>query len=304
METHQYKDAAALQQSADIRTLTKSVQESENLSFLPLEIIYETFHASRVNQSEVEMHNEEMRRVRAEKDESLRRMAGAVAHHFNNQLTVVMGSLELYLEDLPENAENCQKLHHAVKAAKKAAAMGTQLLNYLGHPPGSTASLNLSECCSQSLVRLQSEMPEEIDLVCSFSDAAPVIHGNKEQIDKVLAGLLTNGWESFSGSPGTLSLTITTVSPQDIPTSKCIPAGWQPKDVSYACLEVSDTGCGIADMDMQKIFDPFFTTKFTGRGMGLPVVLEFVKNHGGCITVDSKPGDGSVFRVYLPVAAK
>jgi len=230
MGTHQYKDAPALRQSAERRALKKAVQEPENLSFQPPEIIYETFHELQVNPSEVEMHNEEIRRARAEKDESLRRMAGAVAHHYNNQLTVVMGSLQLYLGDLPENAENCRNLHHAVKAAKKAAAMGRQLLNYLGHPPGSIAPLNLYECCSQSLVRLQDEMPEEIDLICNFSDAAPVIHGDKEQIDKVLAGLLTNGWESSSGSPGTITLTITTVSAQDIPTSKCIPVDWQAKD--------------------------------------------------------------------------
>ena len=304
METHQYKEAAALRQSAERRALKKAVQEQENLSFQPPEIIYETFQELQVNPSEVEMHNEEIRRLRAEKDESLRRMAGAVAHHFNNQLTVVMGSLELYLDDLPENAENRQKLHHAVRAAKKAAAMGRQLLNYLGHPPGSIAPLSLSECCSQSLARLQSEIAEEIFLNHNFPDSGPIIHADKEQIHQILRNLVTNGGESVSGSPGTITLTITTVSAQDIPTSKCIPMDWQPKDNSYACLEVSDTGCGIADMDIQKIFDPFFTTKLTGRGMGLPVVLEFVKNLGGCITVDSVPGDGSVFRVYLPVSAK
>jgi len=304
MERNQDKDGVALRKDAEIRVLEKALQYPENLSFQPPEIIYETFYELQANPSEVEMHNEEIRRVRAEKDESLRRMAGAVAHHYNNQLTVIMGSLELFLGDLPENAENCRNLHHAMKAAKKAAAMGRQLLNYLGHPPGSIASLNLSECCSQSLARLQSEMAEEIFFNHNFPDFGPIIHADKEQIHQILSNLVTNGGESVSGSPGTITLTITTVSPEDIPTSKCIPVDWQAKDNSYACLEVSDTGCGIADVDIQKIFDPFFTTKLTGRGMGLPVVLEFVKNLGGCITVDSVPGDGSVFRVYLPVSVK
>ena len=67
---------------------------------------------------------------------------------------------------------------------------------------------------------------------------------------------------------------------------------------------MADTGCGIADKDIEKLFDPFFTTKFTGRGLGLPVVLGIVRRAGGGITVESKPGQGSVFRVFLPVISR
>lgn len=303
VEINQYK-VVALRQSDEIHALKKTVREPELLYSLPIETICETVHERRVNQNGMEMQNEELKRARAEKDESLRRMAGAVAHHFNNQLTVVMCSLELFLNDLPENAKNTKNLRRSMEAAQKAAAMSRQMLRYLGQPPGRHEPLSLSECCSRSLARLQHEMPEKIVLNCHFPDSGPVIHADKDHIHHVLAGLVTNGGESFSGNPGTLTLTITTVSPKDMPVSKCLPLDWQPEAVSYACLEVTDTGCGIADRDMQKIFDPFFTTKFTGRGMGLPVALEFVKNHGGCISVASKPGQGSVFRVYLPVPAK
>ena len=77
-----------------------------------------------------------------------------------------------------------------------------------------------------------------------------------------------------------------------------------PQECVYACLEVTDTGCGIADKDIEKIFDPFFTTKFIGRGMGLSVVLGIVGAHGGGITVESKLGQGSVFRIFLPVTTE
>jgi two-component system cell cycle sensor histidine kinase/response regulator CckA len=86
------------------------------------------------------------------------------------------------------------------------------------------------------------------------------------------------------------------------PPGGVYPPDWQPKDVPYACLTVTDTGSGIAAEEMEHLFDPFFTTKFTGRGLGLPVVLGIVRAHRGVVTVVSAVGRGSAFRVYLPVA--
>jgi signal transduction histidine kinase len=81
-----------------------------------------------------------------------------------------------------------------------------------------------------------------------------------------------------------------------------VPINWQPLETPYACLEIKDTGCGMADHEIEQIFDPFYSTKFPGRGMGLAVVLGITRTLDGVITVESKPGAGSVFRVYLPVA--
>ena len=81
-----------------------------------------------------------------------------------------------------------------------------------------------------------------------------------------------------------------------------LPIDWQPRDTAYACLKVSDTGCGIPEKDFEKIFDPFFSTKFTGRGLGLPVVLGIIRAHHGAVTVESKLNQGSIFRVFFPVS--
>jgi CheY-like chemotaxis protein len=116
--------------------------------------------------------------------------------------------------------------------------------------------------------------------------------------------LLTNAQESTPDNQGAIGLSIQTVSPKDIPASNRFPLDWQPQDISYACLEVSDTGCGIPGENIEKIFDPFFSTKFTGRGMGLAVTMGIVKNHGGGVTVESKPGKGSIFRVFLPISTE
>jgi signal transduction histidine kinase len=120
----------------------------------------------------------------------------------------------------------------------------------------------------------------------------------------VLTNLVTNAWEACGTGPGTIHLTVKTVASTDIPTSHRFPVTWQTRSEACACLEVADTGCGIGDGDVEKLFDPFFSRKFTGRGMGLSVVLGIVRAHEGAIRVESEPGRGSVFRVYIALSAE
>jgi two-component system, cell cycle sensor histidine kinase and response regulator CckA len=99
-------------------------------------------------------------------------------------------------------------------------------------------------------------------------------------------------------------LGVRTVPVPEIPVANCFPIDWEKEDGTYACLEVTDPGCGLPEKDIDKIFDPFFTSKFAGRGLGLPVVLGIVRAHRGVVTVESEPGRGSTFRVFFPVAAE
>ncbi len=237
-----------------------------------------------------------------QKSESLGRMAGAVAHHFNNQLGVVMGNLELVLDDLPGEAVNRENLIAAMEAARKAADISLQMLSYLGQTAGQQTPIDLSAVCSQSLSFFQSATRKGTPVNADFPDAKIFVRADAVQIQQVLTNLLTNAQESVSDNQGAIGLGIRTVSQKDIPASNRFPLDWQPQDILYACLAVSDTGCGIPGKNIEKLFDPFFSTKFTGRGMGLAVTMGIVKNHGGCITVDSEPGSGSVFRVYLPLS--
>ncbi len=235
--------------------------------------------------------------------ESLGRMAGSIAHHFNNQLSAVMGNLEIALDDLPVDAGYRRNLFQAMMAAHKATSVSRQMLLYLGHTPGRFMPTDLSESCRKTLALFQTEIPKGMKLSVDFPDFGPVIHADPIQIQQVLTHLITNAWESISDTQGDIALGITVVSPESIP-SRCIPPDWQPQKIAHACLEVSDTGCGIPARDIDKLFDPFFTTKFMGRGLGLSVVMGIVKAHSGCITVDSEPVSGSVFRIYLPVSTK
>jgi CheY-like chemotaxis protein len=130
----------------------------------------------------------------------------------------------------------------------------------------------------------------------------PIIMANAGEMQKIITNLITNSWEAIGNKKGTISLSVKTVSPIDIPTKNRFPMDWESLDKTLACLEVTDTGCGIEDKDIEKLFDPFFSTKFTGRGMGLAVVLGLANSHKGVITVESKPGNGSTFRLFFPAS--
>ena len=150
----------------------------------------------------------------------------------------------------------------------------------------------------------QAIMPGNVVLETDLPSPGPVISVNANQIQQVLTNLVINGWEALGEGPGAIHLSVKTILPADIPASHRYPVDWQPQDHAYACMKVTDEGCGIAYKDIEKIFDPFFSTKFTGRGMGLAVVLGILRAHGGGVTVESDPGQGSTFRVFFPASAE
>ncbi len=244
----------------------------------------------------------EARDRQLQKTESLSRMAGAIAHHFNNQLGAVMGNLELALTELPSQNETLRhRLSSAMAATGRAANLSGLMLTYLGQTIQQRKLIDLVATCRHSLPLLLTAMPKSITFTCDFASPGPSIFADVNEIQQVLSNLLTNAWESMRGTSGTIRLTIRTVPASQIPSQLRFPLVFQPHGNSYACLEVTDTGCGIPASDLEKLFDPFFTTKFTGRGMGLPVVLGIVRSLKGVATVESKVGQGSTFRVFFPV---
>jgi PAS domain S-box-containing protein len=253
--------------------------------------------------TEEEKEKLEAQNRQLQKAESLGRMAGAIAHHFNNQLQAVMMSLELIKCNLPENAGVVESFSRATESVQKAAEVSTLMLTYLGQSQVKREPLDLSETCRLSLPLLRAGIPQRVALATHFLSPGPVLCANANQIQQVLTNLVTNAWEASGDEKCAIRLTITTVPATDIPGANRFPIDWQPKNSAYACLEVADSGCGIAAEEIGKIFDPFFSSKFAGRGLGLSVVLGIVRAHSGLLTVESKPGRGSVFRVFLPTVS-
>lgn len=235
------------------------------------------------------------------KADSLGRMAGAIAHIFNNQLNVIMGNLQLAMDDLPGDSATQEFLTEAMQATKRSSEISGRMLTYLGRSFGTRERLDLSEVCRKTLPMLRHAIPKSIVVETDLMTGGPVVNCNFSQIQQVVINLVTNAIEAIGEQTGKITLATKTAPSRNVAKSHSAPADWQPKTDTLACLEVTDTGCGMPAEDLDKLFDPFFTTKFIGRGLGLPVVFGIVKAFDGVISVESRQGPGSTFRVYLPL---
>lgn len=148
---------------------------------------------------------------------------------------------------------------------------------------------------------LQATTPKNIVLRSTLPSPGPGIQANPNQLQQVLTNLVTNAWDASDNAECVVSISVETAHVSGISELNRFPINAKTLNSVYACLAVSDTGCGIATKDIEKLFDPFYSTKFTGRGLGLSVVLGIVRAHQGAITVESEAGRGSTFRVYFPL---
>jgi len=240
-----------------------------------------------------------------EKAESLDRMAGAVAHHYNNQLSAVMGNLELAMMQKDENdpAGQAQVLEEAMKAARRAARMGDEMLSLLGNKPVRRSRLDLVETCRGPLGDLQRRMPDHISLHVNLPESGLQVVANAGQMLDLLENLVANAREAMDEKTGRIQVDMGMADTANIPREPLWPLTFSPDADRYVRVSVKDQGNGIETAQMEKIFDPFFSTRFIGRGLGLSLSLSIVKSHNGCILLETIPGNGSTFHVFLPEAS-
>lgn len=246
-----------------------------------------------------ELKRAEAQIYQLQKSESLGRMAGAIAHHFNNMLGVVLGNLELVMQTPPSEPAARDMLDKAMEASRQATTLSSQILAYLGQTAGRREALDLAEICRSTLSSVSSVLLE--NLRTNLPSQGPLVLADRSHIKQIFINLLLNAEEAIVYGRDSISVSITEIAAEAIPAQPRVPADWQPDASAYACLTVSDTGCGMTPYDLAQAFDPFFSTKFTGRGLGLPVVLGLVKAHKGVLTLESQPGRGTNCRVCLPV---
>ena len=235
--------------------------------------------------------------------ESLKTMAGAIAHRFNNAMMAVQGNLELLKISCSKDPDELQMVEDAAKAASGASQVGTMLLSYVGQ--------NLKRQHKFSLVEVAKDSVQEVTQLVHADISLNLIPPKNEltctmdysQVKKVLENVITNAVESLEGGMGIVEISFGTqfyrVSDFPIPFQSENVA-----DGTYVYCQVKDSGHGISAENLSRIFDPFYTTRFVGRGLGLALTVGIMQSHDGAITVESKPGEETVFRILFPALSE
>jgi signal transduction histidine kinase len=237
----------------------------------------------------------------AQKLESLGVLAGGIAHDFNNLLTVILGNSTLARLESGESPANQARLDAIVTSAHRAAELCHQLLAYAGKGSYSIDRINLNEMVAETTRLLELSISKQAKLEFALAASLPRIEADPSQIRQVIMNLVINASEALTETRGVIRISTKVVTlPLPEAAGSSSPSETAPGD--YICVEVADTGSGMTPEVLARIFDPFFTTKFTGRGLGLAAVIGIVRTHRGTLKVDSTPGKGSVFRIYLPVS--
>jgi len=234
----------------------------------------------------------------AQKMEAIGTLAGGVAHDFNNILTALMGYTELIKKMTNEDDPRWGYFSHILTCSEKAASLIKGLLAFSRKQVISPKPVELNLIIRNVETLLKRILGEDIAFSTHLADEPLTILADSNQIEQVLMNMATNSRDAMLRG-GMLSITTTRVEISSDRLTTCD----IPKPGTYALIAVSDTGEGMDTVTQQKIFEPFFTTKEVGRGtgLGLSMIYGIIKQHRGEIKVYSEIGNGTTFRVYLPL---
>jgi PAS domain S-box-containing protein len=237
----------------------------------------------------------------AQKMESVGQLAAGVAHDFNNILTIIQGHAGLMNSEPTLDHNLAESARQIAIAAERAANLTRQLLMFSRKQIMQPQLLNLNEVTNNLSKMLRALTGEQITLKRHTSDELPPICGDPGMMEQILVNLSVNARDAMPRG-GTLTITTHFVE---------IDRGYvqrhpEAREGNFICLSVSDTGHGMDQMTLARIFEPFFTTKEIGKGtgLGLATVYGIVQQHQGWVEVESQVGQGTTFKVFLPIATK
>jgi len=240
------------------------------------------------------------RQVRqAQKMESLGVLAGGIAHDFNNLLMVILGHAERALKETSPISAARGNLTEITTAVERAADLCRQMLSYAGQSEFVLERVGLRELVEEMVHLLQTAISKKAILNLSLERGLPSIEGDPSQIRQVVMNLIINASEAIGDRSGVITVSAgSTLCDEEYLRKTELRDHLAPG--LYVHLEVTDTGSGMDAGTRARIFEPFFSTKFTGRGLGLAVVMGIVHAHGGALKVYSEPGKGTTFKVLFP----
>jgi PAS domain S-box-containing protein len=244
----------------------------------------------------------ERRLLESQKLESLGVLAGGIAHDFNNILTAILGNANLASLELSDDHPIRPQLRQIELASRRASDLCAQMLAYAGKAAFITSPVNLTALVRDTAALLEATVGRRVRLELSTADKLPSVLGDATQLRQIVMNLVINAADAIGDrTDGTVEVRTFSreLAPEFFATavqSPARPAG------TYVGLEVTDNGSGMNPGILKRIFEPFFTTKFSGRGLGLAAVLGIVQSHRGALFVESTPGKGTVFRLFLPAS--
>ena len=249
--------------------------------------------------TEAEREKLQAQLLQAQKMESVGRLAGGVAHDFNNILMVVSGFSDMALKSLGNNRDHevRELLEEVQKASKSASLLTRQLLAFSSKQVSSPKIININQLIQERKEILRRVVGDSIVLELGLADELHQILADPAQVEQVLLNLIVNSRDAVA-STGTIIIETRNVGPEDDPAETYdldLPG-------PHVLLAVTDDGCGIDAETLEHMFEPFFTTKDKGKGtgLGLSTVHGIVRQCGGYIRVESTPGEGTTIRVFFP----
>jgi signal transduction histidine kinase len=280
----------------DLRGLKKDGTEfPADISLNPLESDTGTWVVAAIRDL-TELRRAQQQTLRAQRLESIGRLAGGVAHDLNNALAPIVIATEMLYERYPDSTE---LLDTVSASAKRAADMVKQLLTYARGVEGARRIIQPQQLLKEMEKIIRSTFPKDIELRTDYAPNLQPILGDATQLQQVLLNLCVNARDVMPRG-GTLTLAAENVD-LDAATASVIP---EARPGRYVVWRVTDTGPGIPPGIVDRIFEPFFSTKgpAQGTGLGLSTAVGIVKSHGGLIRVSSPPGQGATFEAFLPVS--
>ena len=239
--------------------------------------------------AEAALEESQARLREAQKLEAVGRLAGGVAHEFNNLMTVILGRAQWLLTQYGDDATLRSQLEMVERAGQRAAHLTAQLVAFCRRQAFAPRLLDLNDVLRAAVPALRRELPPGVELVTRLRDGLPRLEADRTQLEHVLRQLVTNACDAMPEGGRIIVETVASA-------ARGAPPG--------AVLSVADTGHGMSEEVRARAFEPFFTTKDvgTGTGLGLAMVYGSVQQHGGRLEMDSVPGVGTTVRIHLPAA--
>ncbi len=256
---------------------------------------YDVTERKRAEEDKLEL---ERRLLHAQKLESLGVLAGGIAHDFNNLLMSILGNLDMALLRLSRPEAARASIEQAVSAVRRSAELARQMLAYAGRAPFVIKPLDLNLLVKENAELLRTTVARSISLGLRLADALPRVAADAAQVQQLIMNLITNASEAIGDRPGAITLA-TGVADFEATALARTRLAEAPPAGRYVFIEVTDTGAGMDEETQGRVFEPFFSTKFSGRGLGMAVVLGVVRGHGGALFVDSAPGQGTTITALL-----